>query len=93
MGIVAQEDYPVVLDLKVEPAVYSPKTSHASFNLFISYSVQVCQCHSGYAIFYIDTHGHSELDIIDTGIRRHKVYKYLSVSDADILCMEVALVT
>lgn len=54
VGVVTQKDDTVVLDLEVEPAVYSAETCHASFYFFIGHPVKVCQCHGGYAVFYVD---------------------------------------
>ena len=56
MCIVAQEDYPVVLYLEVEPAVYSAEAGHAFFDFFIGHSVQVCQCHGSYSVLNVDTY-------------------------------------
>ena len=92
VGVVTQKDDTVVLDLEVEPAVYSAETCHASFYFFIGHSVKVCQCHGGYAVFYVDANRNSQLNIVDTGVRGNKVDEYFSVSDANVFCMEVAFV-
>ena len=93
MCVVAQEDDTVVFDFEIEPTVYSSETGHSSFNLLGSHSVQVRQCHGSYAILYVDAYRNSQLDVIDTGVRCYKVNEYFSVTDADVLCVEVSFVT
>ena len=80
-------------EFEVEPAVYSSETCHTSFNFFIGHPVEVCQCHGGYAVLYVDAYRNSQLDVVDTGVRSNKVDEYLPVSDTDVFCMEVAFVT
>ena len=50
------------------------------------------ECHGGNTILDVDTDGNPQLNIIDAGIRCYKIDEDFTVSDADILGMEVAFV-
>lgn len=92
MGVVAQEDYLVILDLEIEPAVYTAEAVHSLSDLFVGHSVEVCKRHGGYAVFDVDAYRNSQLDIVDTGVGGNEIDEDFTVSDADVLCVEVALV-
>src|SRR3712207_2890601 len=88
----AEEYKPVVLYLEIEPAVYPSEIAHSLFDLFVGGSVQVSQCHSSYPVLYIDAYGHSQLNVVDTGIRRYEIYKDFTVPYADVFGMKVSFV-
>ena len=92
MGIVAEEDQFVGLDLEVEAPVYASKGLHAVFQFLLGTAIELGHRHSGNTILDIDGDGLSEFDVADVLNGRDEVKVDLSVADADILCMEIALV-
>ena len=93
MGVVAQKDYLVILDLEIEPAVYTAEAVHSLSDLFVGHSVEVGECHGGYTILDVDAYRNSQLDIVDTCVGGNEVDEDFTVSDADILGVEVSFVT
>ena len=93
MGIVAQEYDFVILDLEIETTVYSVETCHTLLDLFVCRTIEVGECHGCYAILYIDADGNTQLDIINTRVGCNKINKDLTISDTDILCVEISFGT
>ena len=92
VGVIAEEYNPVVLQLEVETAVHSAETCHSLFDFLVGHSVQMCERHGSYAVLYVDADRYAEPDVIDACIRSHEVDEDFAVSDADILCMEIAFI-
>ena len=92
MGVVAEEYESVRLYLEVETAVYAAETGHSLSDFLIGYPVQVCKRHGCHAVLYVDADRYTEPDIVDAGVRSNEVDDDFTVSDADVLGMEVSFV-
>ncbi len=92
MGVVAEEYEAVRLYLEVETAVYAAETGHSLSDFLIGYPVQVCKRHGCHAVLYVDADRYTEPDIVDAGVRSNEVDDDFTVSDADVLGMEVSFV-
>ena len=92
VGVIAEEYNPVVLQLEVEAAVHSAEACHALLDFFVGGTAEMGECHGGNTILDVDADGNTQLNIVDAGVRRHEVDEDFTVSDADILGMEVAFV-
>ena len=61
-------------------------------DFFVGGTAEMGECYGGNTILDVDTDGNPQLNIIDAGIRCYKIDEDFTVSDADILGMEVAFV-
>ena len=92
MGVVAEEDQLISLDLEIESAVNTCEGLHTIFQFLFGAAIKLCHRHCGNAVFDVDGDGLSEFDVGDILDGRDEVEIDFPVADADILCMEVAFV-
>ena len=92
MGIVAEVDLGIALQLEVEAALHTTEALHACMQFLVGDSCQAGHRHGGHAIVDVDTQGHTKTNILDRAFRMHEVNHYLTSTNAYILGMEVALV-
>ena len=52
----------------------------------------MCKRHGCHAVLYVDADRYTEPDIVDAGVRSNEVDDDFTVSDADVLGMEVSFV-
>ena len=91
MGIIAEENDTVGLDLKVETTVNTAIGLHAVFQLLRRTTVELCHRHSSDTILNVNRNWLPQLHILDALNGRDKIEGNLSVLDAYVLCVEIAL--
>ena len=92
VGIVAQEDQFVGLDLKVKASINTSIGLNAVFQFFSRTTVELCHGHGGYRVLDVDRNGLSELDILDAFDGGDEIEGDLTVSDMDVLSVEIAFI-
>ena len=90
MCIIVDQCDILLFQVKVETTFRACERSHAFLYFLGCYTVQPCQGDSGNPVLYIHFHGDTQLDVGDTDIRANEIEPDLTVSDTDILRMEIA---
>ena len=92
VGIIAEEDHLVGLDLEVEATVHTSVGLHTVFQFLCRTTIELCHSHGGNAVLNVDGDGLAQLYILDILDGRDEVKGNLTIVDANVLSMEIALV-
>ena len=92
VGIVAEEDELVSLDLEVEATVYTTVCLHTVFQFTCCTTIELSHGHGSNTVFYVDGNRLTKLYAFYTLDGRDEVEGNLTIVDANVLSMEIALV-